>query len=67
MAISVTMTIGSERFGCSNERVAIADSGHYIELPLDRLSEIFNNFRMIVGQNDARAIFFSSLNMVMVR
>ena len=41
--------IGSERFGCGNERVAIADSSDHLELPLHHLSEIFNNLLMVIG------------------
>ena len=41
--------IGGERFGCGNERVAISDSGHNIELLLQHRSEIFNNLGMIIG------------------
>src|SRR5262245_13455245 len=35
--------IESERFGCRNERVAISDSGHHVELQFHQRSEIFNN------------------------
>jgi hypothetical protein len=43
------MTSGSER-GCGNERVAIADSSDRLELPLHRLSEIFNNLLMVIDK-----------------
>ena len=58
--------IGSECFGCGNERIAIADSSDHFELPLHHRPEVFNNLRMIIGQKNSRAyFFFPRLNMLM--
>ena len=53
--------IWRERFGCGNERVAISDSGHHLELRLQHGAEVFNNPRMIIGQNNSREFFRSWL------